>query len=113
MRIQLDSHHFILLCFRMVGKNQEEKSFVNYDELDEAEDGAQGRSRTMVDALCRKCYLLPCAKCSCRYTIALLSSLGFAASRCRVTAPGAGGREGVHIRKGPQRRPEAEAPDVR
>ena len=69
------------------GKNTEEKHFVNYDELDEANEGGQGRSRTVVDSLCHKCYMLPCAQCSCRYTIAFLSSVGFMISfgiRCNM-----------------------------
>ena len=78
---------FVFILSRMVGKDYEEKHFVNYDELDEAAEDGQGRSRTVVDAICHKCYLLPCAKCSCRYTIALLRSMGFMISfgiRCNM-----------------------------
>lgn len=71
---------------RLVSKQQDEKTLVKYDELDEAysDDGDEApRKKTGTPDLCS------CIRCNCarRYQIALLSSVGFLLSfgiRCNM-----------------------------
>jgi ACS family sodium-dependent inorganic phosphate cotransporter-like MFS transporter 6/7/8 len=70
-------------CKSMVTKAPDEKSFVQYDELDEAGEDRNKNGNIMERAV-HKC---PCCNCTKRYQIAILSSIGFLISfgiRCNM-----------------------------
>lgn len=68
----------------MLGKQQDEKSLVKYDELDEVyseEDDPEKKSKPAFKCSCCRC------NCAKRYLIAILSSIGFILSfgiRCNL-----------------------------
>ena len=75
---------FLYLHFSLFRKGDDEKSFVKYDELDEAGEDLDTHSRWVrnCDRYCR----CPCG-CAKRYTIAIVSSIGFLISfgiRCNM-----------------------------
>ncbi|XP_067655531.1 vesicular glutamate transporter 2-like [Haliotis asinina] len=80
-----DAAHLAKMSFqRMLGKQQDEKSLVKYDELDEVyseEDDPEKKSKPAFKCSCCRC------NCAKRYLIAILSSIGFILSfgiRCNL-----------------------------
>ena len=78
-----------------MGKGTDEKTLVSYDELDEASEAGDdfGRpQKTAVDHCCMRTEyaitsVCPCCNFSTRFTIAILSSIGFVISfgiRCNM-----------------------------
>lgn len=76
--------HSIYYHSRIGRKDEDEKSFVKYDELDEAYSEDEEKKITGSRLMKVKC---ECCQCRKRYTIALLSSVGFLISfgiRCNM-----------------------------
>ena len=69
------------MCYSLVSKGGDEKTLVNYDELDEYSEAGDGEGKTPRQRnICDKCArVLPC--CPCRYGLAVhnreVSQLGF------------------------------------
>ena len=73
----------LFIFFRLVTKQQDEKSLVKYDELDEVYSEEEAPEKVKVGLPCRCCKCNP-AK---RYQIAILSGVGFLLSfgiRCNM-----------------------------
>ncbi|KAL5007698.1 hypothetical protein ScPMuIL_016504 [Solemya velum] len=85
MDIKSLARDVILLKKLKIGrKDEDEKSFVKYDELDEAYSEDEEKKLTGSRLMKFKCN---CCRCSKRYTIALMSSVGFLISfgiRCNM-----------------------------